>query len=469
MTTTTEPEQDPRHQIMAPDPSPALKRLCHLVDNAAVDTVLLALPDMAGAWRGKSLPATAFLDRIEAGAPGWPLCSYVLATDPDMNLYDDFALTSLSTGLHDLVLRPDLDTLRVLPWRESTALVVADAVNPSGHPIAVAPRQMLRDQIGLLAEHGLTAHVGYEAEWTVFQGTAERIAQHGQFRPITARSLDLALDHPPAIEAYMEELRFGLGEAGLRVRTIQTEHGPGQFEMTFDPAGPLAAADTHLVLQDAVRRCATAAGWTALWMAAPTTGGATSGLHIHLSLRHIDGEPLVTSDGHRLPDVVEHAIAGLLDALPDLAPLYAPYPNSYKRFRADTGAPTRFVWGTDNRTCAVGVVNHGDGVHWEVRVAGADANAYLVLAAILAAIRHGIDHQLALPKPCVGNAYLDADDAPQLPRTLDEALAAFRDSALPGRLFTERVAQHYATAAAHTLETHHRTVTDIELHHALGS
>lgn len=476
MTTTAPTTPDPRQLMAAPQeehpvPSPtSLAHLAELIEWGQAHTVLLALPDMAGRWKGKPLAAGDFIDRLQADpAARWPLCAYVLATDERMTLYDDFALVSMESGLHDLLLAPVEGTVRLLPWRQETALVVADAVRPGERPIAVAPRQMLREQVRLLSEHGLTVTVGLEAEFTLYRGTEDEIASSGGLDPIVSGSLDLALDHPPHVAAYMQLLRDGLSEALIPARTIQTEHGPGQFEVTFPPGDPLAAADTHLVLQDATRHYARKGRMTALWMAAPTSDGATSGLHIHMSLHRTDGEPLPTTDGHRLPDLVQHAIAGLLDALPELAPFYAPGPNSYKRYRPDTGAPTAFTWGWDNRTCAVRVVDHGGDIHWEVRLAGADANPYLAQAAVLAAARHGIEHKLTLPRQYPGNAYSDDLQAQPMPRTLAEAVAAFHTSALPGRLFTERVAEHYAIAAAHTLETHHRTVTDFELRHALGS
>ncbi|MFE3601280.1 glutamine synthetase [Streptomyces sp. NPDC059142] len=456
-----------REQVTGPDPEPWHKTLRGLVERGEVDTVLLALTDMSGEWRGKPLDAADFLRRAETTDPAWPLCAYVLATDRAMSLHDDFALVSLGTGLHDLHLKPAPGTLRVLPWRNATALITADAVHPDGTPITVAPRQILQDQITRLSQHGLTAHTGLEAEWTVYQGSPENIARSRRLNPVVDRSLDLALNHPQALAAYMRSLRTALTGAGLPPRTVQSEHGPGQFEATFAPSDPLTAADTHLVLQDAVRHHSYAAGWTALFMAAPTADGATNGLHLHLSLRRTDHQLLPTSGNHRLPDLLRDAVAGLLAALPHLTPLLAPTVNSYKRFRPDSGAPVSFGWGWDNRTCAIRALDHGGDLRLEIRLAGADANAYLALAAVLAAVRHGVEHRLPLPEPHTGNAYHPAPDTQSVPRTLTEALTAFQDSPLAIELFTQPVITHYATALQHEIDTHHHTITDTELHQAL--
>ncbi|MEV0323057.1 hypothetical protein ACIBKX_33980 [Streptomyces sp. NPDC050658] len=146
--------------------------------------------------------------------------------------------------------------------------------------------------------------------------------------------------------------------------------------------------------------------------------------------------------------------------LPELVPLYAPTPNSYKRFAHQSFTPTRFNWGYDNRSCAVRVVDHGDGLHLEIRLPGADANPYLALVAVLAAARDGICRSLTPPPACGGNAY-EHGTGRAVPTTLDDALAAFRDGALPESL-GPGVADHYTRLAQIELDHHRRTVTDAE-------
>jgi glutamine synthetase len=223
----------------------------------------------------------------------------------------------------------------------------------------------------------------------------------------------------------------------------------------------MRACDTYTVHKHAVRAIAARQRMTPTFMAAPETG-IGSGLHFHVSLWR-DGEPaFATAVGAGLPEVLGQSIAGLLDALPEMAPLYAPYPNSYRRFARHSFAPTNFTWGYDNRTCAIRVAGRHKDTRVEVRLPGADANPYLALAAVLAGILHGITKHPMLPDSCIGDAY-EADPVTGLvPRTLDEAVAAFAEGSLATHAFSPSVVQHYAHAARAEIDAHHGQVTDID-------
>ncbi len=194
-------------------------------------------------------------------------------------------------------------------------------------------------------------------------------------------------------------------------------------------------------------------------MAAPQTGVA-SGLHIHLSLWRDDKPALATADGD-LSAPGRHAIAGLVEALPMLAPLYAPNTNSYRRYAPHSFAPTSMAWGMDNRTCAVRVVGRGEGLHLEVRVPGADANPYRATAAAVAAITHGLDRTPSLPSKQASSAYWDTT-APSLPRTLEEASAWFCESTVGEARLGQEVVQHYAHLAQFELGQQRGVVPDTE-------
>ncbi|MFE9099061.1 glutamine synthetase family protein [Streptomyces sp. NPDC007264] len=325
----------------------------------------------------------------------------------------------------------------------------------------MAPRYMLRRQLDHLAARGLRAKVGLETEFVLFQGThaeAEQSVYRG-LRPIVTNNLDYSLDHPLPLDAFFRKLQAALAGAGLPVEAVKGEGSPGQIEVTFPYGDALQACDGHLVFKHAVRHTAERAAMAPTFMAAPSTGVA-SGCHVHLSLWR-DDEPVFAEQDGRLPELARRVIAGLLDALPDLAPLYAPSPNSYKRYQADSFAPTTFSWGRDNRTCAVRVVGHGDGLHLEVRLPGADANPYLALTAALAAAQHGIDHELEPPPPRTGSAYRATDDRP-VPTTLHGALEAFQESKLASQLLSPGVIDHYSRAAEIELDVLRTQVTDIE-------
>ncbi|MGD3109488.1 glutamine synthetase family protein [Streptomyces sp. YGL11-2] len=430
------------------------------VGNGRIDTVILAVPDLQGRLKGKRYGARHFLERVVGGDA--EMCAYLLATDVGMNPIDGFALTSWETGYADLTVAPDLGTLRRVPWLPRTTMVLGHALTPEDQPLAVAPRQMLLTQIGrLAAAHGLHVQAGLESESLLYEGrfTSTRELGEGRLRPMGAMNLDYALDHPPVLDRFMRRLQSALAGAGSPMEAIKTESGPGQVEGTF-PYGPaLEACDTHILFKHAVRTLASRADLTATYMAAPQTG-VGSGLHLHVSLWR-GGEPvLATSDGD-LSDTGRHAIAGLVQALPQLAPLYAPNTNSYRRYAMGSFAPTHMTWGYDNRRCAVRVVGHGSGLHLEVRVQGADANAYLAMAAVLAAINHGLDHKPPLPPVQTANAH-QAADAPALPLTLEEALVAFHNSPTAKGAFGPEVVAHYAHLAQVELDHQRAVVPDTE-------
>lgn len=430
-----------------------LDRLRNLVGSGRIDTVLLAVPDLQGRLKGKRYNARHFLERV--AHQGAEMCAYVLATDVDMRPLDGFELTSWETGYQDLVVTPAISTLRLMPWMPGTALVLGDVADHHGEPIEVAPRQMLRQQLTRLAVHGLHVKTGLETEFVLYQGSGDQT-----MKPVVAENLDYALDHTPTALRFFRRLEAGLAGAGLPMEAVKTEGAGGQVEVTFPYGGPLTACDGHLIFKHAVRALGTRIGLTPTFMAAPETGVA-SGLHLHISLWK-NGTSMLTDPDGTLSTLAEHAIAGFLDALPQLGPLYAPNINSYKRYMPDSFAPTAFTWGHDNRTCAIRVVGHGENLHLEVRVPGADANPYLALTAAVAAINHGITQQLTPGPANTGNAY--GTGGTPLPSTLKQAQVAFRHSPIVRDALGTEVVDHYAHLARLEIDYHQRIVTDTERH-----
>ncbi|WP_405526757.1 glutamine synthetase family protein [Streptomyces canus] len=435
--------------------------LRHLVERGAVTSVLLAVPDMQGRLKGKRYDAAHFLASVATG--GADMCAYVFATDVGMRPLDGFALASFDTGYGDMGLLPDPGSVYQLAWMPRTALVLADAIGHDGQPVAVAPRQILWQQLARLASRGITAQVGLETEFVLCHQEYADVAETGsiEIEPVDTENRDYSLDYPRVMDRFLTDLQECLAGAGRPIEAIKLESAPGQVEITFPYGDPMAAADTHLLLKHAARTIGEQSCLVPTFMAAPATG-VGSGFHIHLSFVH-DGAPRFAETGGRMPDAARHVIAGLLDVLPHLAVLYAPTVNSYKRFVPGSFAPVNFTWGRDNRTCAIRVVGRGDNLHLEIRLPGADANPYLALAAVLAAAQHGLDHKLDPPHPCVGNAFAETG-APPVPGSLEEALAALDSSPLPASdLLTPAGVEHYTNAARHEIATHRTTVTDLEL------
>ncbi|MBD0741893.1 glutamine synthetase [Streptomyces sp. CBMA152] len=439
----------------------SLSDLRDAVDTDVVDTVVLALPNLQGQLKGKRYGARHFLNRV--ALDGADMCAYLLATDVEMSPRHGFDLTSWDSGFEDTGVVPDLSTLRLVPWIPRTVLALGDAVDTADAPVEVAPRQVLRTQLTRLAALGLHAQVGLETEFLLYHGTYSPTTGIGPngLAPAADVNLDYALDHAPHLDRYFRRLQAALAGAGMPVEAVKTEGGPGQVEVAFPHSGTLTACDQHLVFKHAARTLAARAGMTATFMAAPETG-IGSGLHLHLSLTR-NGTPLLPTPNGELSTIGKSAVAGLLEALPGLAPLYAPNINSYKRYVGEAFAPTRMAWGLDNRTCAVRVTGHGNSLRLEVRLGGADANPYLLAAAAVAGMVHGISHDLVPPRLCVSNAF-EASDAPLVPFTLEQARSAFRHSPVTREAFGEEVVEHYAQLAQIEIDHQRHTVTDAEQH-----
>jgi glutamine synthetase len=446
-----------------PRPSEPLSReaLSKLVAGRDVTEIVLAVPDIQGRLQGKLFNADVFLERLTGGVE---MCAYLLATDIDMTPLDGFALAGWEQGFGDFLVQPDWNTTRMLPGRPGTALILGTPLRP-GHttqPLDVAPRQMLQTQLGCVRDLGYAVKVGVESEFVLY----EQSDNHDGLRPAWDRNLDYALHHPPAAADFLHRLSATLHEAGIQYEAIKTEGAPGQVEVSFAYTDALAACDDYTLYRHFVTELAQRQGKKAGFMAAPETA-VGSGLHLHLSLWTLDGEPAFTRHRQRnLSPLMEQAIAGLVPGLPHLAPLYAPTVNSYKRYRPHSFAPTRYTWGTDHRGCAIRVTGHGRGAHLEIRLAGADANAYLALTAYLAALTNGLDNTLAPPPPCTHDAYQDTQAIPVHP-DLARAVHYFQDSTFANTLLGEDVVRHYARAAQAELDWHRTRVTDLERHRGI--
>ncbi|MFE3780979.1 glutamine synthetase family protein [Amycolatopsis sp. NPDC059090] len=437
-----------------------LEDLRERVTAGTIDTVLVALTDMQGRLQGKRCSAEYFLEEVAGHAT--EACNYLLAVDVDMNTVDGYDISSWQSGYGDFVLRPDFATLREIPWQEGTALVLADVERVQGGPVSVSPRQVLRRQLDRLAEHDLKAYVGTELEFIVFDDSYETAwdkRYHG-LTPSNQYNVDYSMLGTARIEPLLRRIRNGMAGAGLYPESAKGECNPGQHEIAFRYAEALATCDNHGIYKNGAKEIAAQEGKSLTFMAKYNEREGNS-CHIHLSLRGKSGEAVLPGDGdHGFSKLMQHFLAGQLEALRELTYFFAPNINSYKRYVPGSFAPTAIAWGTDNRTCALRVVGHGDGLRVENRVPGGDVNPYLAVAAMIAAGLHGIENELPLEPEFVGNAY--ASDKPTVPVTLAEAAEVLEGSRIARDAFGADVVDHYLNAARIEREAYERAVTDWE-------
>jgi len=421
-----------------------------------IDTVLLAIADMQGRLQGKRLTASHFVEEVVANhAEG---CSYLLAVDVDMETVDGYELTSWETGYGDFVMAPDLDTLRPVPWLPGTALCMGDIQDHDGAPVAPSPRQILRHQIERLAERGWTAYAASELEFVVYNDSYEDAwrKRYLDLDPANLYNVDYSLLGTSRVEPLIRRIRNEMTGAGMAVESSKGECNLGQHEINFRYDTALAAADDHSIYKNGAKEIAAQEGKAITFMSKINQREGNS-CHIHLSLRGEDGSPLFAEQ----PETFHSFVAGQLACMRELTLFFAPQINSYKRLVKGSFAPTAVAWGHDNRTCALRVIGHGQGLRVENRMPGGDVNPYLAFAAMIASGLYGIEQGLELEAPLEGNAY-DADK-PHVPYTMHEARDLFATSAIAQQAFGEEVVDHYLNYARIELETFDKAVTDWEL------
>lgn len=426
-----------------------------------IDTVIVAFADMQGRLTGKRVSARLFVD--EVAAHGAECCNYLLAVDVDMNTVAGYAMSSWETGYGDMVMRPDLNTLRVLPWLPGTALVMADLEWAEGSPVQAAPRSILRAQTERLAQRGLAAFVGTELEFIVFDDTYRDAwaAGYRGLRKSSDYNVDYAIHASTRVEPLLRDIRLGMDGAGMYCEGVKGECNPGQQEIAFRYDEALVTCDNHTVYKNGAKEIADQHGKALTFMAKFDEREGNS-CHIHISLRGTDSTPVFAdgSDPLGMSPLFRSFLAGQLATMRELALCYAPNINSYKRFAPGSFAPTAVAWGMDNRTCALRVVGHGHSMRMENRAPGGDVNQYLAVAALIAGGLHGIDQGLELPEPVTGNAY--AGDAQRLPTTLAEAAELFANSEVARSAFGDEVVEHYLNNAQVELAAFNAAVTDWE-------
>jgi glutamine synthetase len=410
---------------------------------------------MQGRLQGKRLSARHFLDDVvEHGAEG---CNYLLAVDVEMNTVDGYAMSSWERGYGDFQMKPDLSSLRPIPWQPGTVMVVADLQWEDGTEVVASPRQILRRQLARLADRGLIANAGTELEFIVFK-TPYEDAWRSAYRdldPANLYNVDYSLLGTSRVEPLIRRIRNSMAGAGLRVEDSKGECNFGQHEINFVYGPALQTADEHAFYKNGAKEIAAQEGMAITYMAKLDEREGNS-CHIHCSLQH-DGGGNVFADDEA---TFRQFVAGQLACLQDLTLFFAPHVNSYKRFVHGSFAPTAVAWGYDNRTCSMRVVGHGQSQRVENRLPGADVNPYLALAAMIAAGLHGIDEQLELEPAFEGNAY--DSDKPRVPHTLYAARDRFADSAVVRDAFGQDVVDHYLNRANIELESFEAAVTDWE-------
>ncbi len=433
------------------------------IADKSIDTVVIAMTDMQGRLVGKRVDAKFFLDEVLGhGTEG---CNYLLAADVDMNTVDGYAMSSWERGYSDFAMIGDTDTLRMIPWQDGAALLLADVQWLDGTDVVASPRQILKKQIKAAADAGMKAMVGTELEFVVFADTYEEAWDKGykNLTPVNQYNVDYSILGGSRIEPLLRQIRLGMTGAGMQVESVKGECNFGQHEIAFKYSDALSACDNHVIYKNGAKEISAQMGYALTFMAKPNQKEGNSS-HIHLSFRGLKDEMVMADDKdkeHGLSDLGRQFIAGQIKHLRELSLLFAPNINSYKRYVPGSFAPTAVRWGRDNRTCALRLVGHGQSLRLENRVPGGDVNPYLAVAGIIAAGLDGIKNKMTLEEAFAGNAY--DSDSPRVPATMLEAQQLWVNSSWVKEAFGAEVQAHYANMAQVELDAYGKAVTDWEL------
>jgi glutamine synthetase len=435
------------------------------VTDGSIDTVLVCFVDMQGRLMGKRFHASNF---VEISYRETHCCNYLLATDLEMATPDGYASTSWESGYGDYIMKPDLATIRPVPWLEGTAMVLCDILDHHSHEeVSHSPRAVLKKQIKRLEALGFVAKTATELEFFLFEKSFDDIRKSGyrDLEPISGYNEDYHILQTTKEEGIMRPLRNHLVAAGIPVENTKGEAEAGQEELNIRYAEAMDCADFHAIAKHATKEIAWQQGRAATFLPKWDHNRVGSSSHIHQSLWTPAGESAFLDAGaeHGMSQVMCHYVAGLMKYAPDCTYFLAPYINSYKRFAVGTFAPTKVTWSVDNRTSGFRLCGEGSkGIRMECRIGGSDINPYLAIASQLAAGIKGLQEQLELDPPTRGDVYKNAH-AKSIPSSLRAAAETLRKSKMLREAMGDDVVDHYVRAANWEQEEFDRIVTDYEV------
>jgi glutamine synthetase len=413
--------------------------------------VLLGMPDLNGSLRGKALSRNSFEAAVRDGTVTTDLLLGLDPIDTPITDYEEFGIRS---GAGDLIVHPDADTLRPLAWRPGWSICLSTPTWRDGSACEIATREVLQSALAAMDELGYEVLAAFEYEVRLWSSEGQPLSGG-----ISYSLVEIARYH---------EFVGRLGEAfdglGIELTAVHTEAGPGLLELNLAAGRGLEAADSAALVKFAVKEVAASLDMRASFLAKTAPGEEGSSGHVHISCWGDQKNAFAPAKpGGELPPTCTSAVAGMLEHLAGASLLLNPTINSYKRLVPGWFAPVNTSWGVENRSAAVRVIasSNAERCRIECRRPGADANPYLALAALVVSAANGIRGDLKPPPAVEGDAYA-RDDLPELPGSLESALAAFRADGELRRGLGEAFSDYYATSRAWELKAWRESVTDWE-------
>ncbi|TXH94024.1 MAG: glutamine synthetase [Pseudomonas sp.] len=440
-----------------------LDQLTSWLKERKITEVECLISDLTGIARGKISPTNKFLDEKGMRLPE----SVLLQTVTGDYVEDDIYYDLLDEADIDMFCRPDESAVYLVPWAvEPTAMVIHDTFDKQGNPIELSPRNILKKVLKMYADKGWKPIVAPEMEFYLTKRCADPdfpleapVGRSG--RPETGRqsfSIDAANEFDPLFEDMYDWCEL----QGLDLDTLIHEEGPAQMEINFRHGEALHLADQILVFKRTMREAALKHDVAATFMAKPITDEPGSAMHIHQSVVDIKtGQNLFSNADGSMSQLFLHHIGGLQKYIPELLPLFAPNVNSFRRFLPDTSAPVNVEWGEENRTVGLRVPEASpQNRRVENRLAGADANPYLVLAATLLCGYIGMVEEVKPSAPVKGRGYERRNL--RLPVTIESALERMENCKAAEQYLGEKFVRGYVAVKRAEHENFKRVISSWE-------
>ena len=434
-----------------------------------VTEVECLVADLNGIARGKILPASKFVRSVVEDSLRLPEIIFVQAVTGD---YPDPQTDRVTDpAVRDVRMRAEPRSLRLVPWyAEPTAEVICDCVHHDGQVVDIAPRQVLRRVLNAYAEHGWRPVVAPELEFFLTKVNEDpdyplEPPVGRSKRPESARQ-SYGIEAVNEFDPIFEDVYDWCEAQEIDIDTLTHESGAAQMEINFNHGDPMELADQTFLFKRTLRQAALKHGIYATFMAKPMTGEPGSAMHIHQSVFDAaTGQNLFAADGDGWSELFKNHVAGLQRYLPAAMPLLAPNVNSYRRLRKHSDAPINLHWGWENRTVGLRVPDSAPQARRvENRVAGADANPYLAIAASLACGFLGMVEQLEPTRPIEGSAYRLAQT---LPRYLSDALDQLRRAKPLRQMLCEDFVEALIMVKEVEHEAYQRVISSWEREHLL--
>ncbi len=434
-----------------------------ILTERGIEHIKIGVFDTDGVMRGKYLCRDKFLAAIQKDLG---FCDVILGWDSNDQLYDNTTFTGWHTAYPDATVRILPATGRDIPFEPKTALYLAEF---AGRAEAVCPRGTLRRVLDRAAGMGYSVNAAAEYEFFLFEETPQSIREKGyrQLKTMTPGAFGYSVLRSCVHSALYHEI-LDLGQAmRFPIEGLHTETGPGVLEAALQHCEALEAADRAALFKTFTKVLAQRHGLMATFMAKWSNSVPGQSGHLHLSLRSADGASVFhdPSKPQEISDAMRWFVGGQQALMPEFLAMIACTVNSYSRLVPGYWAPTSATWGIENRTTALRVIRGGpSSQRVEYRIAAADINPYVALAAAIGSGLWGIEHHIEPDAPIVGNAY-DRDHPPhrRLPATLYEAAERLAASKAARTLFGDEFVEHYAATRQWEEREFRKAITDWEL------